>query len=90
MSTRLRQLHTAWLQPSDRASLLGTIKPVTDMLERYKDGLKQHERSVIRNLITQYLSVEKVRKKLTNSAGCERVAVDVHGQNASDRAVRPR
>ena len=51
-------------QPSERLAILNTAKPITDLLERYQDGLKQHERSVIRKLLLQYLEVEKVPQSL--------------------------
>ena len=52
------------MQPSDRVAVLTTAKPVLDLTERYKDGLKQHERSVLQHLLTQYLDVERVRLPL--------------------------
>ena len=52
------------VQPSDRVAVLTTAKPVLDLTERYKDGLKQHERSVLQHLLTQYLDVERVRLPL--------------------------
>ena len=44
---------------SDRASLTTVAKPLVELAERYRDGLKQHERAVIRKLLNLYLSVEK-------------------------------
>jgi len=49
------------LQASDRMNLTTVAKPLVELAERYKDGLKQHERVVIRKLLNLYLSVEKAR-----------------------------
>ncbi|KAJ7623271.1 acetyl CoA carboxylase [Roridomyces roridus] len=44
----------------DRAMFRASLIPVTDVLEKFSDGLKGHERDTLSDLLTRYESTEKL------------------------------
>ena len=47
-------------KPADKTTFLQSIPPITELLERYRNGIDGHERNVIASLFRTYLNVEKV------------------------------
>jgi len=47
-------------KPADKTTFLQSIPPITELLERYRNGIEGHERSVIAFLFRTFLNVEKV------------------------------
>jgi len=48
------------VNPSDADQLRSTLAPLTEVMDRYAEGLKAHEFDVFTNLLDQYFKVEKL------------------------------
>lgn len=52
-------------KPAEKTAFSQTIAPITELLDRYRNGIEGHERGVIASLFKAYLNVEKVTQQKT-------------------------
>ncbi|KAI4160750.1 MAG: hypothetical protein LQ342_005463 [Letrouitia transgressa] len=70
------------VRPGDAEILRTALKPLIDVMERYKEGLKVHELDVFSNLLEQYYNIEKLFS--SRNARDEDVILKLREENKDD------
>ncbi|KAI9723252.1 MAG: Acetyl-CoA carboxylase [Candelaria pacifica] len=70
------------LSPADANTLKTSVAPLTEVMDRYIDGLKVHEFNVFSDLLDQYTSVEKLFSG--RNSRDEDVVLQLRGENKGD------